>query len=190
MVQRQHDGADHGDEQDQTGGLKQIHIFRVEDQAERPRVAHIGRRRRLRRDLGCGDPGRQDEHQLDQHDDANGGADGKEFEEAGFQRREIHVEHHHHEEEQHHDRADIDHDQDHGDELGAEQHEQSRRVEEGKDEEQHGVHRIAHGDDHEGRRHADPGEKIEEERRQRHAASRDLERDRLLFAHFCAIMET
>ena len=35
VVQGQHDGADHGDEKDQSGRLEQIDIFRIEDQPER-----------------------------------------------------------------------------------------------------------------------------------------------------------
>jgi hypothetical protein len=54
---------------------------------------------------------------------------------------EIDVEHHHDEQEQHRDRADIDDDQDHRQELGAQQHEQAGGVEEGQDQEQHRMHR-------------------------------------------------
>ena len=68
-----------------------------------------------------------------------------------FELGEIDVEHHHNEQEQHGDGADIDHDQDHRQELGAEQHEEPGGVEEGEDKEQHRVHGIARGDDHEGR---------------------------------------
>ena len=64
------------------------------------------------------------------------------LDEAGAQLREVDVEHHDDEQEQHGHRADVDDHQDHGQELGAEQHEQPRRVEEGEDQEQHRVHRV------------------------------------------------
>ena len=111
----------------------------------------------------------ENEDQLDEKHDADGGADRQIFEEASSKHGEVDVEHHDHEQEQHHHRADIDDDEDHGEKLGAEQHEQACGVEEGEDEKQHGVHRVLHGDDHEGRRHAHPGEEIEEQRGERHA---------------------
>ena len=63
---------------------------------------------------------------------------------------EIDVKHHDDEEEEHRNRADIDHEQDHRQELGAGQQEQTRGIEEGKDQEQHGMHRIAGRNHHEG----------------------------------------
>ena len=83
---------------------------------------------------------------------------------------EVDVEHHDDEQEQHGHRADVDDDQDHRQELGAEQHEQPRRVEEGEDQEQHGVHGVLGGDHHEARGHREGREQIEEERRQAHIA--------------------
>jgi hypothetical protein len=79
------------------------------------------------------------------------------LQEALPQLGEIDIEHHHHEQEQHRDGADIDDDQDHGDELGAHQHHQSRRVDEGEAEIEHRMHRVARGDDHEGRSDTDRG---------------------------------
>jgi hypothetical protein len=70
-------------------------------------------------------------------------ADRQILDEALAQLGEVDVEHHDHEQEQHRHRADIDHDQDHRQELGAQQHEQPGRVDEGEDQEQHGMHRIA-----------------------------------------------
>jgi hypothetical protein len=58
-------------------------------------------------------------------------------------RDEIDVEHHHHEQKQHRHRADIDDDEDHREELGAQKHEQRRRVEECQNQEQHRMHGIA-----------------------------------------------
>ena len=56
---------------------------------------------------------------------------------------EVDVEHHHDEEEQHGYGADVDHHQQHRQELRAHQHEEARRREEGEDQEQHRVHRVA-----------------------------------------------
>ena len=61
------------------------------------------------------------------------------------------------------DRADIDHDQDHRQEFGPHQDEQSRRVDEAQDEKQHRMHRVARRDDHDGGGDRDRGEEIEEE---------------------------
>ena len=52
------------------------------------------------------------------------------LDEASAQLGEIHVEHHDDEQEQHRHRADVDDDQQHRQELGAEQNEQPGRVEE------------------------------------------------------------
>ena len=89
---------------------------------------------------------------------------------------EVDVEHHDHEQEQHRDRADIDHDQDHRQEFGAHQHEQAGRVDEGQDQEQHGVHGIARHNHHHGRRDADAGEQIEEQRGKDHALTSPVRR--------------
>src|SRR5206468_3886158 len=120
MMQSENDGADHGDEQDEAGSLEQIDVFRVEDLSERHGVAHLRhrRRRRLRGDIRRRYPGAEDEDQLDEEQDADGGADGQIFEKTGSQHGKVHVEHHHHEQKQYHHRADIDHDQDHGEKLG------------------------------------------------------------------------
>ena len=64
-------------------------------------------------------------------------AERRVLDKAAAQLGEVHVEHHDDEQEQHRHRADVDDDQDHRQELGAEQHEQPRRVEEREDEEQH-----------------------------------------------------
>jgi hypothetical protein len=75
----------------------------------------------------------------------------------------VDVEHHHHEQKQHENRADIDHDEDHRQELGAKLHEQAGGIEESEDQEQHGVNRILHGNHHEGRAHAHNREQIEKQ---------------------------
>ena len=110
---------------------------------------------------GADDPAADHQQQLDQHHRPDERADRQVAEEALPQLGEIHVEHHHDEQEQHRDRADIDDDQDHRQELGAEQHEQPRRVDEGEDQVQHRMHRVFRRDDHEGRRDANPGEEVE-----------------------------
>ena len=70
-------------------------------------------------------------------------ADRQVLDEALAQLGEVDVEHHDDEQEQHRDRADIDDDQDHRQELGAHQHEQAGGVDEGQDQVQHRVHGIA-----------------------------------------------
>ena len=78
----------------------------------------------LRRRAGLGDP-RPDrpaadhEQEFDQQDGADQHADRQVIEEALAQLGKIDVEHHHDEQEQHGYGADIDHDEDHGEELGA-----------------------------------------------------------------------
>ena len=113
---------------------------------------------------GARDPGADDQDQLDEKQKPNGGADRQILEEARLEHGEVDIEHHHHEQEQHQHRADIDDDQDHRQEFGAEQHEQPGGVEEGEDQEQHRMHGVPHGDDHEGRAHAGDGEEIKEQR--------------------------
>ncbi len=165
VMQREHDGADHGDQQNEARHLEQIDVARIEDEPERLGVADIGgrRRRRLRRDVRRCDPGAKDQDQLDEEQEADGGADRQIFDEARAELGEIDIEHHDHEQEQHHHRADIDHDQNHRQELGAEQHEETRGVEEGEDQKQHSMHGVLRGDDHEAGADADGGEQIEEE---------------------------
>src|SRR5262249_16709981 len=163
-------------EQDHAGGLEQVDVFGVEDLPERSSVAHLRDRRRggLRGDLRCRHPGDEYEDELDEEHYADGGADRQKFEEARPEAGEADVEHHHHEQKQHHHRADIDDDQDHGEELGAKLDEQASGIEKSQDQKQHGMHRVLHGDHHEGRRHANPGEEIEEQRGEYHAAGSPL----------------
>jgi len=68
---------------------------------------------------------------------------GRYLKETFAQLGQVDVEHHHDEQEQHGHRTDIDDDQDHGDELGADQQEQRRGVEERQDQEQHRIDGIA-----------------------------------------------
>ena len=76
----------------------------------------------------------EQQHQLGQHDAADEQTDGRVLDEAGFQLGEIDVQHHDDEQEQHGHRADVDDDEDHRQELGAQQHEEPGRVEEGEDQ--------------------------------------------------------
>ena len=130
MAQRQHDGADHGDEQDQAGGLEVVDVAGVEHAAERLGVGDrrpaIGAVIALRH-AGPITQAPTTSKQLGEQHDADHDADRQILQEALAQLGEIDVEHHHHEQEQHRDRADIDDDQDHRQELGAQQHEQARR---------------------------------------------------------------
>ena len=111
---------------------------------------------------GCTTLEAQHQHQLGQQDEADERAERRILDEAGAQLGEVDVEHHDDEQEQHRHRADVDHHQDHGQELGAQQHEQARRIEEGEDQEQHRVHGVPGRDHHEARGHRDGGEQIEE----------------------------
>ena len=71
---------------------------------------------------------------------------GRFLREARPQLGEVDVEHHDDEQEQHRDRADVDDDQQHRDELGADDQHQPGRVEEGQDQPEHAVHRVARED--------------------------------------------
>ncbi len=73
------------------------------------------------------------------------------------------VQHHHHEQEQHHDRADVDQHQGDGEELGFQQQPQAGAGEEGQHQGQGRMHRVARGDDAQGRQHQDGGEEVENE---------------------------
>ena len=172
MLQRQDDGPDHGDEQHHAGNLEEVDVVRVEHVAERGRVgAHVERRDRVA-DIG-NDVRRQDasaEHhdQFGKQDDPDQRPDRCVFEHAGAQFGEVDVEHHHHEQEEHRHGADIDDEQDHRQEFRTGQQEQPRCVEEGEDEEQHRVHRVARRDHHEGGCHGDKGEDIEKQSLETH----------------------
>jgi hypothetical protein len=168
VPQRQHDGADHGDQEHQAGDLKEIDVVRVEDVAERGGIAaggEVGHRggdrgRQLRREgiAGADDDEFRGQHQADDR------ADRRIAQRAAPERREVDVEHHHDEEEEHGHGADIDDQQDHRQELGAGEQEQSRRVDEGEDQIEHRMHGVAGRNDHEGRRHRYQGEQMEEDR--------------------------
>ena len=170
MREREHDGADHGDEQDQPRDLEVEDVARVEHEPQRLRIGDAGCRCSARSVRGADAEAAADEqqHQLGQHDAADEQTDGRVLDEAGFQLGEIDVEHHDDEQEQHRHRADVDDDEDHRQELGAQQHEEPGRVEEGEDQIQHRVHGILRHDHH------DPGDdrkhrkQIEEPRRQSH----------------------
>ena len=75
---------------------------------------------------------------------------------------EIDIEHHDNEQKQHRDRADIDDDQNHRQELSPGDQEQGGGVEERQDQEQHRMHGIARQHDSRGQQHQNGGEQIEE----------------------------
>ena len=173
MLQRQHDGADHGDEQHEAGHLEEVDVARIEDEPELLRVggfaAQLGHRRaRVLGDADAEAAADEQQDQLGQHDAADDQADGRILDEAGAQLGEVDVEHHDDEQEQHGDGADVDDDEDHRQELGAEQDEQPGGVEEGEDEEEHGVHGVLGHDDHHRRGDRKRRKQIEEARRQSH----------------------
>ena len=165
VAQRQHDGAHHGDQQDEARRLEVEDEVRIEDAAQRLRVGDVGRRRRPARLHACrvDHPAAHNERQFDEHDEADRGAHGQVVQHALAQFHEVDVEHHDHEEEQHRHRADIDDDEDHRQELRPQQHEEARRVEEAEDEEQHRMHRVPGRDDHHRGGNRDGGEEIEEQ---------------------------
>jgi hypothetical protein len=143
----QHDGADHRDGQDDARGFEQEQIAAIQQRADGGRVGQILRRggcrisraqhQRARMDSARTQQQFSHQHQSDEQ------TQRQVLGETGPQRGKIDVEHHHHEEEQHSDRADVDDDQQHGDELGPDQHHQTRRVEERQDQPQHRMDRVA-----------------------------------------------
>ena len=166
VAQGQDDRAHHGDQQDQPGCLEQENVVGVEDAAESLGVADgRGRGRHAERTaIGRQLPAAQHRRQFQEQHDADGRADRQVALEAAAQLREIHVEHHHDEQEQHGDRADVDDDQNHGQELGPGDQEQGGSVEERQDQEQHRMDRVAGADNHRGRDQEDGGEQVEKKR--------------------------
>jgi hypothetical protein len=174
VAQRQHDGSDHGDQQDQARSLEEVDVVRVEQPPDRLGIGDARSRRRGRRGASRGTHGATDDaiaddrDQLDQQHQTDERADGCVLDEARAQLGEIDVEHHNDEQEQHRDGADVDDDQDHRQELGAEQHEEARGIEERKDQPQHRVDGIARDDDQQSGHHRDAREQVEEQGRQCH----------------------
>ena len=162
MAQSEHDGTDHGDQKDEACNLEVVDVVGIEDPAERLGVAQA-RRYRIGESLGGGcrefpQSGAAD--QFKQKHDTDAGADQNILLCPALQFGEIDIEHHDDEKKKNGDRADIDDDQDHGEKLGPEEHEEPCSIEEGKNEEQHRVHRVARRDDHEGRRKHDRGKEV------------------------------
>ena len=150
----------------EAGELEEEDVVRVEHAPERLGVgdglAAGGIAERGLHQAGIDRPGADDEDQLDQEDRADEAAHRQVLLEALPQLREVDVEHHDDEQEQHRDGADIDHDEDHRQELGAHQDEEPGGVHEGQDQEQHRGHGIARSDHHEARGDGEPGEQVEE----------------------------
>ena len=113
----------------------------------------------LRRGAKAGD----DVDELDRHHQRDQQPLRQIFDKALPQPGEIHVEQHDDEQEQHRDRADIDDDQDHRQELRAHQQEQAGRADEGKNEEEDRMDRVPGEDDGESRRHQNWRENPEEQ---------------------------
>ena len=144
MLQRQHDGADHGDQQDHAGGLEEIDVFGIEHEPDRLVFDMLRRDRRGDRLRRCRAPITQ--APTTSNSSARkiapiSSAERQILQHALLELGEVDIEHHHHEQEQHGDGADIDHDQDHRQELGAQHHEQAGGVDEGEDEIEHRMHR-------------------------------------------------
>ena len=112
-----------------------------------------------------------DDDQFGRKDEADQRADRRIFQCAGAQLGKIDVEHHDDKEEENRHSADIDDQQDHRQEFSARQQEQAGGIEEGQDQEQHGMDRVPGPDHHEGRRHGDEGEKIEKKSLQTHVGA-------------------
>src|SRR3984893_7539413 len=172
VMQGQYNGPDHRHQKHHARCLEKIDVARVEHVAERLRVGHV-----CKRWNGSGDrlldawtnrPGEYDQHKLHQHDKPHQEPDRQILQEALPELRKINVKHHHHEQEQDHHCPDIDNDENHGEELRAEQDKQAGRVDEGKDEEEHRVHRISGRDHHDSSCHARSGKEIKEQGRYNH----------------------
>ena len=141
MLQRQHDGADHGHQEHDAGGLEEIDVARVEDLAERlgvgDRIDRRDRRCDRLRDVRPDGPGDHDQEEFRQEEHTDQRAHREILQKSLPQLGEIDVQHHHHEQEQHCHRADVDDDQNHRQKFGAEEHEQPCRVDESENEVQH-----------------------------------------------------
>ncbi len=165
---RQYDRADHGDKQHKPGRFKQEEIVTEQDCTDAGGVRRIEDRRRCTTRNAEFDPsglvGADAENQLRRQDKRNDDAEREVLYEPGAQFGEINVEHHHHEEEQHGYRADINDDQECGDELRTDQNHQAGRVEEREDQPKHRVHRVTRHDDHDGAGDDERSEKIKGER--------------------------
>src|SRR5262245_42190620 len=171
MMQGEEDRADHGDEQDHAGGLKEVDITGVEHEADRLGIRNGCRYRRRDRlgDARPNRPGAHDEQQFGEENAADQHADRKILQRALLELGEIDVKHHDDEQEKYRDRADIDDDQDHREEFGANHHEQTGRVDERQNEKKNRMYRVSRSDHHHGAGHADAGKEIEKQRRDDHA---------------------
>src|SRR5262249_59066146 len=89
-------------------------------------------------------------------------------------------EHQNKEQEKHKNRAEIDEDEDHRQDLRAQENEQGRRVDEGENEEQHRMYGIPRRNDHDGGGDAHAGKQVEKQRGEDHSTAspvRRIERD-------------
>ena len=163
---RQNNCANHRDQQDQPCSFEQEHIFAIQQGANGLYIWHRCRHRRvpnLRRAKlhGTGLIRADTKHQLSHQNHREQQAERYVFDKTRAQFGKINIKHHDNEQEQDRDRTDIDNDQQHRDELCTDQHHKACRVEEGDNQPQHAVHRIARENDHRGRRDDDACEDIE-----------------------------
>src|SRR5262249_18372023 len=125
-------------------------------------------------------PADQHQHELDEKNAAEKGADRQGLYKPLSQLGENDVEHHHHEQEQHQNRADKDDDEGHRQEIPPKEEEQRGRVDEGENEEQHRMHGIPRSNNHDGGGDAHAGKQVEKQRGEDHSAAspiRRIERD-------------
>src|SRR3984893_4204758 len=146
VVQRKHDGTDHGHEQHDPGHLKEVDVVGIEHVPERFSIWNLGERRNggrnrrphIRPDRPC----EHDQQELDQQNDTDQGPHRQVLQEALTQPGKVDIEHHHYEQEKDQDRPDIDDDEYHRQELGAEEHKEPRGVDERENEKMDGGNGI------------------------------------------------
>jgi hypothetical protein len=109
MLQRHHDGADHGHEQNEPGRLEEVNVAGIEHEPDRLRVADVLRRRSGTPGTWINRPTADHEQKFGQEHRAHQRANRQIAEKAFAQLGEIDIQHHHHEQEQHRHRADVDH---------------------------------------------------------------------------------
>src|SRR5258706_8236023 len=179
VAQGEHDGADHGDEEDEAGALEVVGVLGIEDAPERRSVRDPGcgirdRRGRKPREAARSDDREAHDHdELGQQDAADQGPQGSVLDEACLEGGKVDVQHHDDEQEQHGHRTDVDDDEQHGEEFSAEQQEQTGGVEIGEDQKQHGMNRVPGQDHHRRRENGERCKQVEEERGKGHCSRPD-----------------
>ena len=145
MAQGQGDGANHGDQQDQTRQLEQKEILIIYDETQGLGVVSVlwDRLRQLRGGAVGAFPGAIGHDELHQDDQADQQGQRHILRHLGLEGRKVHIQHHHHKEEQYRDGPYVNDDQQHGDEFRPQQHKQPGRRDKGQDQPQHRMHRLA-----------------------------------------------